>query len=138
MDPENKVTYAGEDGTVGSSYAWTGEKMGQGEMITTELEPGKSHTCDLNFIKPFESKTITKMSMEPETDGTYKVTWLFKAESDFMEAAMTSAMFMDMKKELSKSFQDGLTNLEKKVAEETAALPPPAPPVAVTDSVITQ
>ncbi|MBK8848197.1 MAG: SRPBCC family protein [Bacteroidetes bacterium] len=137
MDPDNKVTYKGEDGAVGSSYAWVGEKMGQGEMITTSLEPGKSHSCDLNFIKPFESKTFTTMLMEPEADGTYKVSWVFKAESDFMEAAMTSAMFMDMKKELSNSFKEGLANLEKKVVEETAALPPPAPPAAIADSVAT-
>ena len=51
MDPDMNKTYQGEQGTVGSSYHWTGNrKVGEGKMTMTEVVTDERVEIDLHFI----------------------------------------------------------------------------------------
>lgn len=53
-DPNIKLTYSGEDGTVGASQSWEGnDDVGSGSQTITKLD-GERIDVDLHFIKPFE------------------------------------------------------------------------------------
>ncbi len=70
MDPDMNKTYSGEQGTVGSSYHWTGNrKVGEGKMTLTEVTPDKRVKIDLQFVKPFKSQNVTELVLSPEGDA---------------------------------------------------------------------
>ncbi|CCG53974.1 Protein of unknown function precursor [Flavobacterium indicum GPTSA100-9 = DSM 17447] len=53
-DPNIRLTYSGEDGTVGASQTWEGnDDVGAGSQTITKLD-GERIEVDLHFIKPFE------------------------------------------------------------------------------------
>ena len=124
LDPNQKVTFKGAEGTVGSSYSWSGnDSVGVGEMTITKLVPNETVESDLHFIKPFESKNKTVMSMTPEADG-YKVTWQMRGSTPFPMNIMN--LFISMDKMIGKDFEKGLNSLKEKSVKESEAATPPA------------
>jgi effector-binding domain-containing protein len=73
-EPTAKVTVSKNATSVGSTYAWVGEVVGQGELEHKKLEPGKLIEDELRFIKPFNSICRTAFLMNREADGT-RLTW---------------------------------------------------------------
>jgi len=60
LDPEMDTSYSGEQGTVGSSYHWTGNrKVGEGRMTVAELDQDERVKIDLEFLQPFKAQNIT-------------------------------------------------------------------------------
>jgi len=128
MDPNQKLTFTGEDGTVGSGYSWEGNKdVGQGSMTIIALKENEMVDMDLHFIKPFESKSKTYFNMTPEGSG-YKVNWSMSGKSDFPMNIF--GLFMNMDKMVGGDFERGLEALKKKCVEEAAM---PTEPVTVND-----
>lgn len=118
-DPNQKLTYKGEEGKVGASYKWDGnDSVGSGEMTIVSLVPNEKVDMDLHFIKPFETTNKTIFSMAPEGEG-YKVTWEMSGESPFPLNIMH--LFMDMDKMIGPDFEKGLSNLKEKAMSEAAA-----------------
>lgn len=74
MDRDTKLTYSDEQGKVGSSYAWTGELTGQGDMKVTSMAEDQLE-MDLRFIKPFKSKAKVKFDIKALGDDECRVTW---------------------------------------------------------------
>ena len=123
LDPNQKTTYAGEPGAVGSVQEWSGNKdVGKGRMTLREARPGERLAIDLEFIEPFASRADTLFALAPDGAGT-RVTWTMSGGLGFMEKAF--GVFMDMDAMIGKDFEKGLAQL-RAVAESDAAKVQPA------------
>jgi uncharacterized protein YndB with AHSA1/START domain len=115
LDPNMKVTYDGPAAGVGSSYSWFGDSaVGEGRMTTLESRPSEYMKIKLEFIKPFESSSISEFTLKPEGAGT-NVSWDMSGRADFMTKAFT--LFSSMDSMVGPDFEKGLLQM-KKVAEE--------------------
>ena len=112
MDPNMDKTYSGEQGTVGSSYHWTGNrKVGEGRMTVTDVTPNEQITIDLEFVKPFKSQNVTKMLLTPAGDST-TVTWHMTGPHSFMTKVM-GFFGKNMDKMVGPDFEKGLAKLKR-------------------------
>lgn len=135
-DPNQKTTFTGPDEGVGAGYAWVGnDEVGEGKMAIVESKPNELVKSDLEFIKPFASKSGVTYTLVPEGDGT-KLTWGMDGSNDF--TGKLFSVFVNMDTMLGKDFDEGLANLKTLVeakAKEAPAAPvgdaPPAPGAAV-------
>ena len=123
LDPQMKTTFEGTPGTVGSVYAWTGNKdVGTGKMTLLEAKSGELVRIELAFVEPFASTAQNTMTFRPEGAGT-RVRWTMSGVNNFVGKAM--CMFMDMDKMIGNDFEKGLNAL-KTVAESAKAPAPSA------------
>lgn len=112
MDPEMNKTYTGEQGEVGSSYHWTGNrKVGEGKMTLTDVSADERVEIDLEFIKPFKSKNVTEIVLSPEGDAT-QVTWRMTGPHTLMTKVM-GFIGKNMDKMVGPDFEKGLTKLKQ-------------------------
>ena len=125
-DPNQKLTFIGEEGQVGSSYIWSGnDSVGKGEMTIVSIVPYEKVDMDLNFIEPFESNNKTIFTMKPEGEG-YKVNWEMSGSRTFPFNIVH--LFMDMDKMIGPDFEKGLNKLKEKSLIDAATPPPAAEP----------
>lgn len=119
LDPAMKKTFSGPDTGVGSRYEWSGnDDVGTGSMTVTAAKEGESLTMDLEFVEPWQSKAETGFALAADGEGT-KVTWTMSGDNDFMGKAM--GLFMDMEGMIGKDYDEGLSNLKKKVESASPA-----------------
>lgn len=116
-DSTMQCTYHGPDGFPGSSYQWTGEMAGKGEMRNTGLTPNEEILYHLAFFEPFESHADGYVRVEDVEDGT-RVSWAFYGKSPFPWNAFY--LFMSMDKMIGKDFERGL-ELLKQISEKEVA-----------------
>ena len=115
--PNQKITYKGEDGKIGSRYTWDGNKdAGKGEMTLTGFVPNEKVEMDLHFIKPWETINKVIFKISPEMEG-HKVTWQMSGSSSFPLNIMH--LFMDYL--VGSDFEKGLTNLKEKCLKDSLA-----------------
>tara|TARA_R110002073_G_scaffold86690_1_gene205843 strand:+ start:523 stop:984 length:462 start_codon:yes stop_codon:yes gene_type:complete len=113
LDSNMDKTFDGEDGVVGSTYAWKGnKKVGEGKMTLAKLEGGDAVTVELAFVKPFKALSSSRFSLTPEGSGT-KIVWTMTGQHNWLSKVM--GVFMNMDKMLGKDFDEGLNNLKKLV-----------------------
>ncbi len=111
LDANMDKTYEGEDGTVGATYAWKGnKKVGQGKMTLAKLEGTEAVTVQLAFVKPFKAVSSSRFALTPEASGT-KVVWTMTGQHNWLSKIM--GVFINMDKMLGKDFEEGLRNLAK-------------------------
>lgn len=73
---EREKEFRGTDGTVGFTYAWSGDKKaGQGEKEIMGLVEGKKVEMEIRFIKPMRTSSRIVMEMESLSDNQTKVFW---------------------------------------------------------------
>jgi len=121
LDPAMKKTIEGPASGVGATYHWVGnDKVGEGRMTVTGLEPAAKVDVRLEFMKPWKATNQTAFLLAPEGEGT-RVTWTMDGTNDFMGKAM--GVFMNMDKMIGADFEKGLASL-KSVAETAAAAAP--------------
>lgn len=114
LDPNMKATYSGAESGTGAVYHWTGnDDVGEGEMRTLESRPHEYVKIDLNFIKPFASRSLTEFKIMPEGTST-KVIWEMSGEANFMTKAFSLLKSMDSM--IGPDFEKGLAQM-KKLAE---------------------
>ena len=110
VDPDMKVTYEGEDGTVGSKSIWDGnDKVGKGEQMITGIDENGVNV-QVKFIEPWEAISQSAVKMM-ETEKGVNVTWSFDGTNPFPWNVL--GLFMDMDNELGPDFEKGL---EKTIA----------------------
>lgn len=132
MDPQQKLTYAGVDGEVASSYSWVGKETGEGSMTNKAVENGKM-TYELKFIKPFEAVADGYLMVEDAGDGNTKATWTYHGNNDnFLVRGM--GYLMGMKKMLQKQFDEGLANMKAHVEANKGEWTAAAPQLTVQES----
>jgi hypothetical protein len=112
QDPNIKVSFEGQDGTVGSGYKWESEKVGAGEQKITKLDQPNRADSHLHFIKPFEGEAEAFIDLK-EAGSATKVTWGFSTEYAYPMNAMLLVMNMD--KVMGETFDKGLSNLKRTV-----------------------
>lgn len=118
IDSNCKYDFYGQQGQVGAGYKWQGNnKVGEGDMHTTEMLENTSLTCMLSFIKPFKSVATATFKLEDGANGTTKVTWGFSQDYSFAQRPMM--LVMNMEKMLGGDYESGLSNL-KTVCEQEA------------------
>jgi hypothetical protein len=126
MDPNQKRTYTGTDGTPGFIYAWDSDKdnVGKGEQEIKTINEGERIDLELRFKEPFEATDKAYMTTEAVADNETKVKWGFNGKMNYPMNLML--LFMDMESMLGDDLQKGLNNL-KGVMESQQA------PAAQTD-----
>jgi hypothetical protein len=110
IDPAMTKSFAGPDSGVGSSYAWKGNrKVGEGKMVITDTEEPSRVTLDLEFLKPFKSRSETVFRLDPR-EGSTEVTWSMTGDHNFLSRVMS--VFVSMDKMVGKDFEKGLAQLK--------------------------
>lgn len=104
QEPSCPVTVEGKPGEVGHSQAWDGTFIGSGTMRLTAQEPNKSLDYDLEFLKPWKSKSQAGFRFVPKGEST-EVTWWMKGSLPiflfFMKKMMTAMVGSDYSRGLS-------------------------------------
>lgn len=102
-EPEAEVVVSDDPSSVGSTYAWRGEVVGQGEMEHEVLQRGTRIESQIRFIKPFKSVAQVSFDFEPSGEGT-SVTWHMNGKMPFflfwMIPMMKSFIGMDYQRGL--------------------------------------
>ena len=115
QDPDMKVTYEGEDGTVGFSSAWESDIVGKGRQEITSLT-GNTVETKLTFYMPWgESSSTGYMHASDAEEGT-EVTWGIRGENDFVGRIF--GVFMNMDKSIGPMFETGLDSLKAMVERD--------------------
>jgi hypothetical protein len=113
MDPDQKVSFNGTDGTVGFVYAWDSQKedVGAGEQEIKAIVENERIDYELRFKRPFESTAGAYMTFESASPGETKVLWGFKGDTKYPFNLMH--LFIDMDKMLGDDLNVGLQNLKQ-------------------------
>ncbi len=119
LDPEQTLTYDGEDGQVGASVSWSGnEDVGKGEQLITEITDN-SVGLQLKFIEPYEDIAMVNNTVT-ETEEGVDVSWTMEGNMPFPMNIM--GLFMNMDEMIGKDFENGLALLKDKVEPMQAEL----------------
>jgi len=110
-DPSIEQSFGGEDGTIGSTYSWKGDKtVGEGTMTLTGIEPYGLVTMSMDFGQRGQAKATF---VTEEIDGQTRVTWGFESEmGNALRRGLVTAM---MKKFVGNDYEQGLKNLKEKI-----------------------
>ncbi|ROP74425.1 SRPBCC family protein [Curtobacterium sp. PhB115] len=112
QDPALQRQYNGEPGTVGSTYAWKGNrKAGAGSMEVTRVAPLEVGV-DLQFTAPFTSSSTVVFQLAEVPGGT-RVVWSMTSPQNLMSRVM--GVFINMDKFLGRDFEKGLAKLKTTV-----------------------
>jgi hypothetical protein len=115
QDPALERTYTGEPGTVGSTYAWKGNRRaGAGSMEVSRITPTEIG-IDLAFTAPFKSTSKVAYRLT-ETGATTEVVWSMTTPQNLMAKVM--GFFINMDKMLGRDFEKGLAQLKTVVESE--------------------
>jgi hypothetical protein len=107
-----KRAYTGTPGTVGSTYAWNGNrKAGAGTMTVTRVAPTEVD-IDLNFTAPFASSSTVEFRLL-ETGSSTKFVWTMTRPLNLMARVM--GVFINMDKMIGSDFEKGLAKLKATV-----------------------
>jgi hypothetical protein len=109
LDPSLQRTYSGADSGPGAVYEWTGNrKAGQGRMEITRVTDDDV-AIDLQFIKPFKSRSTTVFRVHPDGDDGTTVTWTMTGQKTLMTKVL--GIFKSMDKMIGPDFENGLDRL---------------------------
>lgn len=106
QDPNIIKQYSGEDGTVGFTYSWQSDKVGNGKQIITAIENGKRIDMDLYF-NDSDDANKSFIAVDSLAPNQSKVTWEVDGKMPYPFNIFT--LFYDM----SQDFNQGLVNLKQ-------------------------
>lgn len=111
MDPNAKMDFRGEDGTVGFVSAWDSQmkEVGKGEQEIKAIT-GTKMDLEIRFYRPFESVASASMESAAVDSSTSKVSWSFHGNMNYPMNVML--LFMNMDKMLGDDISTGLTNMK--------------------------
>jgi len=112
-DPDVKLTYTGEDGTVGFISSWSSENknVGVGSQEITNIVEGQRYDVELRFEKPFKATNQAYTTTEPVGNDQTRVTNVFTAHSAFP----MNLMSVLMKNMLLRDMNQNMANLKKEM-----------------------
>jgi uncharacterized protein YndB with AHSA1/START domain len=115
-DPGKKVEMRGTDGTVGSVYAWNGNKQaGEGEVEIIRLIENQQIDTEVRFVRPFTSSANITLITTPVSADQTRINWGFTSAMKYPMNIML--VLMGMEKLLGRDMETSLGNL-KKILEE--------------------
>ncbi|WP_194768495.1 SRPBCC family protein [Tamlana sp. I1] len=109
-EPDADLTYEEKTSGVDAGYSWNGKILGEGKMKTIAVEKDKSIKQNIEFIKPFKSKSNINWTFEDTDEGT-KVTWAMHGKQDFM-TKMYTTFAGSIEKNTAPDFDRGLFKLD--------------------------
>lgn len=116
MDPDIKTKIEGEDGVIGTTSSWEGNKqVGRGQQTLTVVEPHKRVDTKLVFLEPWQSEANAYLIID-EVDRGSRTRWGFVARFPFPFNVMT--LFMNMDKSVGNDYANGLRMLKDIVENE--------------------
>jgi len=117
-DSTVKLEYTGTDGSVGASSHWTGDPTisGEGRIEIVSLEPGKTVSQKIHFIKPKEGHANSSFTLS-ELNGLTTISWHFESETPRPWNIFN--FFSDIEKNLGPEFEKGLAALKASVEKVT-------------------
>lgn len=115
-DTTTKYQYSDNSFGAGSTMAWDSknEELGTGKITTVQFKKFHHINYQLDFVKPFKSKSGGQFIVEKLNDNQVKVTWTNKGKLRWPLDRWFNT-FMSFKKMLEKDFAHGLDNLKKVV-----------------------
>jgi hypothetical protein len=109
LDPDLQRTYGGPEAGVGATYEWKGNrKAGQGRMEITDVQPDEAVTIEVQFVKPFKSRSTSAFRLRQD-GGATEVTWTMTGPKTLMTKLM--GVFTSMDKMMGPDFEKGLDRL---------------------------
>jgi hypothetical protein len=117
LDPELKGTYSGPRSGVGAAYAWTSQKVGEGQSTIVESRPNELVRLRLDFLKPFKSTSTADFALA-SSGGKTTVTWHMYGEKNYISKVM--GLVMNMDRMIGGEFEKGLADL--KAISESATI----------------
>lgn len=105
QDPNIQKEYSGEDGTVGFTYTWKSDKVGDGKQVITNVVEGKRVEMDLYFNGEGEANK-SFIEVDSIAHNQSKVTWEINGKIPFPFNIFT--LFYDMNED----FKQGLVNMK--------------------------
>jgi hypothetical protein len=123
------VSYDGPESGKGASYHWAGSReVGEGRMTIVDSSPGQNVSIQLELVRPYRAKSLSRFILLPEPPGV-SVVWMADGRSRYVERVLG----VDRNREttIGPAFEKGLAGL--KIVSEAAATPP-APTVPADSS----
>lgn len=126
LDTNIKLTYAGTDGTVGSSYTWDSKisDVGSGTTSNTAIN-GTQMDFHIDFTKPYKN-TADGCIKASDSAGMVKATWVLRMHCPFPMNGLQLFPFMNMQRLVGDAFEKGLGML-KKYSESHVVIVPAIP-----------
>ncbi len=118
LDPNIKMTYIGEDKTVGFISKWESphKQVGEGEQEIKKLIPNQRIENELRFLKPMRSVAQAYFTVAEETETHTCVAWGFTSRTPWPFNAFM--LFFNMEEAIGKDFQQGLENMKRMIEAE--------------------
>lgn len=112
MDPDQKVTFTGTDGTVGFVSAWDSdnENVGQGEQEIVGMTENEKIDYVMRFKKPLESEGNATLNFKSTGEDCTHVEWSFSGDMSYPMNVMMP--FIDFEGTLGPQLQKGLENMK--------------------------
>ena len=110
QDPNIKKEYSGVDGTVGFTYTWKSDKVGNGKQVITNIEEGKRVDMDLYFNDE-ENANKSFIAVDSIAPNQSRVNWEIDGKIPFPFNIFT--LFYDMSQDFKKGLEQLKINLEK-------------------------
>jgi hypothetical protein len=107
-DPSLKFSFAGPDKGAGSQMRWEGDALENGEIVVSQLMPGKKIMYDISLEEGFRDKG--SLTLESNRSKT-KVTWVLEGNVGTNIPQRYFILFMD--KFAGPDMEVGLNNLKK-------------------------
>src|SRR5437867_5444259 len=75
-DPGTTVSYDGPESGKGASYHWAGsQEVGEGRMTIVDSSPGQNVSIQLELVRPYRAKSLSRFILLPEPPGV-SVVWM--------------------------------------------------------------
>lgn len=115
LDPKMDKSFRGDDGEVGSVYAWSSseENVGVGELEVTSIDEDRRIELQIRFAKPFVSSDPTVIEFEAIDPGQTKVKQTYFGKIPFPMNAFCSIASRTIGDGMDASFQNLKRLLEK-------------------------
>lgn len=117
QDPGMKLSYEGEDRTVGFKSSWEGKVAGKGTQEIVALPAGGLES-ELTFFMPWGESKSTGYMQTASVDGGTDITWGLRGQNGFVSRIF--AVFMNMDNALGEMFDTGLTTLKSLIESDIA------------------
>ncbi|WP_373059832.1 GyrI-like domain-containing protein [Zunongwangia sp. H14] len=112
------LNYSDNTSGEGASYSWKSEKMGNGAITTTKVNPFSSIQQEITLDAAFgESQNEVYWKLEKVENGT-QVTWGMKGEQSFMEKAAFMFREESLSEMMQPRFAKGLQNLSAAIEKK--------------------
>ena len=113
-DPNAKLNYIGEDGTIGFISQWESElkNVGVGEQEIMYINENESYQVEIRFKKPFEGVSQAITTTEAISDNQTKVITTFFTSTPFPMNVMVPFISKMLKKDMDGNMVRLKANLE--------------------------